>query len=346
MMEGAPYLAAAVAFVASTAGVWLLQRAAGGLPAAVPNARSLHETPVPRAGGYAIWLGFLPAALLFPPAFPLGFVGWLPPWLALVVVSGRDDVREVGVVARLTVHALAALWVAAAFAFFAGGNADDWPRVVLTTACVALVIAWSSNLYNFMDGTDGLAGTMGAIGFAVYGVAALAGDAAHREGAALAPASLALAAAIVPFLAVNKPRATLFLGDVGAVPLGFLAAAFGAAGVYEGRWPAWFPALVFLPFIADATVTLLRRIARGERLWEGHRAHYYQRLAQLGAGHAGTLAAYALLMVGTAGTALACRVRAPRQGWWALAAWCAVILMLFLAIDYHWRKKTNIPAPS
>jgi UDP-N-acetylmuramyl pentapeptide phosphotransferase/UDP-N-acetylglucosamine-1-phosphate transferase len=186
---------------------------------------------------------------------------------------------------------------------------------------------------------------MGVVGFAAYGFAALAADPAGNEGIVSAPAFLALAAAILPFLVVNKPRATLFLGDVGAVPLGFLAAAFGAAGVVDGMWPAWFPVLVFLPFIADATLTLLRRIARRERLWEGHRGHYYQRLAQLGAGHGGTLAVYALLMGGTAGTALACRIRAPLYGWWALAAWVAAVLMLFSAIDYHWRKKTNIPAP-
>ena len=116
MPDASPYAAAALAFASGTAGIWLLRRAAGALPAAVPNARSLHDAPVPRAGGYAIWLGFLPAALLFPPAFPLGLIGWLPPWLALVVVSGRDDVREVGVAARLSVHALAALWTAAALA--------------------------------------------------------------------------------------------------------------------------------------------------------------------------------------------------------------------------------------
>ena len=347
MPDASPYAAAALGFASGTAGIWLLRRAAGALPAAVPNARSLHDGPVPRAGGYAIWLGFLPAALLFPPAFPLGLIGWLPPWLALVVVSGRDDVREVGVAARLSVHALAALWTAAALVLSVTPvNGNDWPRVVLTTGCVGLVIAWSTNLYNFMDGTDGLAGTMGAVGFAVYGFAALAAGPARIEAIASAPAFLALAAAILPFLAVNKPRATLFLGDVGAAPLGFLAAAFGAAGVVDGMWPAWFPVLVFLPFIADATLTLLRRIGRGERLWEGHRWHYYQRLAQLGAGHGGTLAAYALLMTGTAGTALACRTRAPLYGWWALAAWVAVVLMLFCAIDYHWRKKTNIPARS
>ena len=342
-MTEAPFAAAVVAAALSAASVWMLRRVAFALPADVPNARSLHGVPVPRAGGYAIWLGFVPVALVFPPAFPGGWLGWLPPWLALAVVSGCDDVREVGVRTRLAVHALAAIWAAVAIEFAAASASGiDWPATLLTTAALALAIAWSANLYNFMDGIDGLAASMGAIGFGAYGIAALRPDAIPAS----APAFLALAAAIVPFLAVNRPRATMFLGDVGAVPLGFFAAAFGAAGVADGLWAAWFPPLVFLPFIADSTITLAARVRRRERLWEGHRGHYYQRLAQLGAGHGGTLAAYVSLMAGTAGAALACRAVAPAAGWWALAAASAVVILLFAAIDYHWRKKTNMPASS
>jgi UDP-GlcNAc:undecaprenyl-phosphate/decaprenyl-phosphate GlcNAc-1-phosphate transferase len=335
-----------LAFMLAAAGVGLLRRAGGSLPQAVPNARSLHVRPIPRAGGYAIWLGFLPAALLYAPAFPGGVAGWLPPLVALIVVSGWDDAKEAGVVARLSVHALSALWAAASLVLAATPAPDiGLPLRLFAVAGVALVIAWSSNLYNFMDGTDGLAGTMGAIGFAAYGVAAVTGARADGDAARSAPAFLALGAAILPFLAVNRPRATMFLGDVGAVPLGYLAAAFGAAGVLQHWWAAWFPLLVFLPFTADATLTLARRIARRERLWEGHRGHYYQRLAQLGAGHRGTLAVYAALMAGTAVTAIVCHAASAAAGWWALALSCVVVCMLFAAIDYHWRKKTGIPSP-
>jgi UDP-N-acetylmuramyl pentapeptide phosphotransferase/UDP-N-acetylglucosamine-1-phosphate transferase len=333
-------IAAAWAFALSAAAIVLLHRARRGLPSDVPNARSLHERPVPRAGGYAIWIGFLPVALMLPPAFPGGLLGWVPPWLALAAVSGRDDVREVAIGTRLAVHAVAAAWAAVALV---GGTSlpaeAGWLPALALAAGLALAFAWCANLYNFMDGTDGLAGTMAAIGFTAYGCGALAGGDEMRS----APALLALAAASVPFLFVNFPRASMFLGDVGAVPLGFLAAAFGAAGIVDGRWPAWFPLLVFLPFGADATLTLLARMRRRERWWEGHNVHYYQRLAQMGTGHRGTLAAYAALMAGAAGTALACLAFAPRAGWWALAAWTLVVVMLFATIDYHWRKKTNIP---
>jgi UDP-N-acetylmuramyl pentapeptide phosphotransferase/UDP-N-acetylglucosamine-1-phosphate transferase len=92
-----------------------------------------------------------------------------------------------------------------------------------------------------------------------------------------------LAAAV--FLKANFHPARIFLGDVGSVPLGFLAGALGALGVYRDLVPVWFPFVVFAPFFVDATVTLLRRMLRGERFWQAHREHYYQRLVQMGWGH-------------------------------------------------------------
>lgn len=343
-----PALAAFVAGIVVVA----LRRFARVLPADLPNARSLHAEPVPRAGGYAIWAGFLPVALLLPLPFPGGIAGWMPAWFALFAVSAADDRRGIGIGTRLTVQAAASVWTAAWLvhgATHAGGAA----MAALLLAVWTLCLAWSANLFNFMDGNDGLAATMGLCGFAAYGIAAIQAGGARDAGAAgpslpapgAAPALLALAAAIVPFLVVNRPRASMFLGDAGAVPLGFLAAAFGIGGIVSGLWPSWFPLLVFLPFIADATVTLLRRAARGERLWEGHRNHYYQRLHQLGAGHAGTLAAYAVVMLGTGTSAVACLIAAPAAGPWALAGWCVVVIMLFSAIDYHWRKNATAQAP-
>jgi UDP-N-acetylmuramyl pentapeptide phosphotransferase/UDP-N-acetylglucosamine-1-phosphate transferase len=319
--------AAVVALALSAAGIVALSRRRSSLPPDVPNARSLHRTPVPRAGGYAVCHGILPVALALPPAYPHGLAGWLPPWLALAAISARDDVREVPIAARLAVQAIAAGW--AAGALLPGGG-------IVPIAGFALAIAWGANLYNFMDGSDGLAATMGVAGFGAYGVAA------WSAGASSAAPYLALAAALLPFLAVNRPPARMFLGDVGAVPLGFLAAAFGGAGVVSGLWPAWFPLLVFLPFVADATLTLLRRMIARERWWQGHRAHYYQRLAQLSGGHAGTLRVYGGLIAGSAATALACRALAPAYGWPALAAWLGLVLIVFMKIDYHWRKKTKL----
>jgi len=128
------------------------------------------------------------------------------------------------------------------------------------------------------------------------------------------------------------------------VPLGFLAGAVGVAGLLSGRWPAWFPLLVFLPFVADATVTLAGRILRRERVWQAHRSHFYQRLHRAGAGHRGTLAVYGAWMLGTATTGVVLLRWQPGYGPPALAAWCAVGALLFAGIDYHGRKPTRLPS--
>ena len=85
----------------------------------------------------------------------------------------------------------------------------------------------------------------------------------------------------------------------------------------------------------------MRRLLRGERVWEAHRDHYYQRLHRLGAGHAGTLGIYAGAALGCTATALVCRAMAPGAGNAALGAWCVAFALLFAAIDYHWRRKPS-----
>ena len=331
-MNAAGIVAIGVALGLSVCTIAVLAHLATRLPQDAPNQRSMHIRSVPRAGGYAIWAGFVPAALWFPPAFPGGQSGWLLPWFIVASVSAIDDFRGVAVGIRLTAHILASLWAAAWLCMPSlAETAAASTSMIVAIAPTALLIAWASNLYNFMDGSDGLCATMTMTGFAAYGVAALpAGDSSISY--------FALAAATLPFLVVNRPRATMFLGDVGSIPLGFLAASFGIAGVVEGLWPAWFPLLVFLPFIADATTTLARRIARREPISTPHRDHYYQRLNRLGAGHAGTLTLYALLMTGTCATAVACLFAAGAWGLFALGAWCVVCFIVFAAIDYHWRK--------
>lgn len=308
----AAMIAAAVSWIALRALLWR----AGVLPVDEPNARSLHAHPRPRGGGVAIWAGWFAGTLWLPGAKP-----WLAPLLAVIAVSLLDDQRGVHPAIRLGVQgAAAAAWVWLA----------DPP---LDAAVAILSIVWMANLYNFMDGSDGLAATMAVIGFGAYGAAA------GLSGAAAAAPLLALAAATLPFLASNLPPARVTLGDVGAVPLGFLAAIFGLAGWQAHWWPAWFPMLVFLPFIADASVTLCYRLLRGARIWEAHREHHYQRLVQIGCGHGRTLALYAALMVGGAGSGLAALAWGPEKGIALVMGWGAVLALVFAAIEYHWRRR-------
>jgi UDP-N-acetylmuramyl pentapeptide phosphotransferase/UDP-N-acetylglucosamine-1-phosphate transferase len=309
--------AALIAAAGAALVLGLLLHFAERLPHAEPNARSLHERPVCRVGGLSIWAGWLAAMGISAAALPGGTAAWIA-WAAIAAVSLIDDWRGVAPLPRLALHVAAAALASVALPGVGG---------VVGVAVATLAIAWSANLYNFMDGSDGLAATMAACGFA-----ALAAGAAIGGASPLAP--LALAAAVLPLLVANAPPARLFMGDVGAVPLGFLGALVGIAGVGAGQWEAWFPLLVFLPFVGDASVTLAARLLRGERVWEAHRSHYYQRLNRLGAGHRGTLAFYGVLMAGTGSSAVfALLVHGP--GWLVLGAWAAAIAALFAGIDYH-----------
>ena len=306
-------LAAAVA----SASLILLLRS-GRLPRARPNIRSLHRGAVPNGGGLALWAGWLAGTAWLEAPQP-----WLVPLLLIVAVSFWDDRFDVPAGARLLVQAMAAgtwLWLA---------------KAPVNPLAAIVAIAWMANLFNFMDGSDGLALAMALIGFGAYATAASMG------GGEDAIFLWALVAAIAPCLVVNFPPAKLFIGDVGAVSLGFLAATFGISGWYEGTWPGWFPLLVFLPFIADATVTLVSRAFRGATIWEAHREHFYQKLVLLGWGHRGTLVLYGALMIGSAGSALLALLRAPASGPSLLALWSAVMALLFGTIGYYWRAREH-----
>jgi UDP-GlcNAc:undecaprenyl-phosphate GlcNAc-1-phosphate transferase len=313
-------LPALIAVVVSGIALRLLGRA-GGLPFDRPNPRSLHRDIVPRGGGLAIWIGWFAGIVWLPDAQP-----WLLPLAAVVIVSFFDDRRGIPAPLRLFVQLAAAIaWLRLA------APAPD--LIVAATMIVAIV--WMANLYNFMDGSDGLAGTMTVVGFGACAVAA------SWAGSDRASTLLALVAATIPFLLVNWPPARIFLGDAGSVPLGFLAAVFGIDGWRQGWWPAWFPLLVFLPFIADASMTLLRRLLAGAPVWRAHCDHSYQRLVQLGLGHAGTLALYAALMIGAAISALAALARAPQAGWYLLVVWSAALALLFGTVAYQWHNRIN-----
>lgn len=310
-------LPAVIAAVVSGIALRLLGRA--GLPFDRPNARSLHRDIVPRGGGLAIWIGWCAGIVWFPDAHL-----WLWPLAAVVIVSFFDDRRGIPAPLRLFVQLAAAV----AWVWLAAPAPDP-----IVAAAMIVGIVWVANLYNFMDGSDGLAGTMTVVGFGAYALAAF------WAGSDRASILFALAAATIPFLLANWPPARIFLGDAGSVPLGFLAAVFGIEGWRQGWWPAWFPLLVFLPFIADASATLLRRLLSGEPVWQAHRDHCYQRLVQLGLGHAGTLGLYAALMIGAAVSALAGLARAPQAGWYLLIVWGAVLVLLFGTVSHQWRSR-------
>jgi UDP-N-acetylmuramyl pentapeptide phosphotransferase/UDP-N-acetylglucosamine-1-phosphate transferase len=194
-----------------------------------------------------------------------------------------------------------------------------------------------------MDGSDGLAGGMTVAGFGVYAVAAFAGGLTE-----LSILGAAIAGAAAGFLIWNFHKARIFMGDSGSVPLGFLAAALGLLGWQAGTWPMWFPVLVFSPFIADASMTLLKRYLRGEKLSQAHRSHYYQRVLRMGLGHRGTALAAYVLMLAAAGSALAARTWPDTAVILLLAAWVAIYGVGMWLIDQRWaeyeRAQQALPA--
>jgi UDP-GlcNAc:undecaprenyl-phosphate/decaprenyl-phosphate GlcNAc-1-phosphate transferase len=311
-------LPALIAAVVASISLVLLQRP-GWLPTAHPNVRSLHHRPVPRGGGLAIWSGWLLGTVWLASPQP-----WLSPLSLIILVSFWDDRYGLPAWMRLAIQMLAA------YAWVWLSNAP----VNLVAAVVAIV--WMANLFNFMDGSDGLAIAMALFGFGAY---AIAGSIA---GGGDAPILWALVAAIAPCVVMNFPPAKLFLGDVGAVPLGFVAATFGLSGWYGETWPLWFPVLVFLPFVADASVTLALRLLRGDKIWQAHREHFYQKLVQLGFGHRGTLVLYGALMAGTAASALLALLQAPSSGSALVALWSTVLVLVFAVIEHYWRKRHRI----
>ncbi|OFW07741.1 MAG: hypothetical protein A3H27_12700 [Acidobacteria bacterium RIFCSPLOWO2_02_FULL_59_13] len=316
MLGGLGVLSFVVAFVASR----LLLARFARFALDHPNARSLHERPVPRTGGIAVLAG---AAVAIP------FVAaalWLPLLLAvaLAAVSLVDDLRGMPTAVRLAFH----LAAAALLAWYVLS-----PMHPLELALLVVAVAWITNLYNFMDGSDGLAGGMAFIGFGAY---ALAAALASDVPLALLCTTLSMAAAA--FLAHNFHPARIFLGDVGSIPLGFLAGGLGLVGWRDDVWPLWFPLLVFAPFIGDATVTLCKRLARRERVWQAHRDHYYQRLVRMGFGHRGTAYIGYALMAACAAIALLARTQAPIIQWSAFFGASAALGVLALWVDVRWRR--------
>jgi UDP-GlcNAc:undecaprenyl-phosphate/decaprenyl-phosphate GlcNAc-1-phosphate transferase len=288
-----------------------------------PNERSLHASPVPRTGGIAVLAGT---------AVAFGFIGtelWLPMLLAylLAAVSFYDDLHELKTRARLLAHFSAAavlVWYVLS------------PMHPLELLLLFLGVVWITNLYNFMDGADGVAGGMAVIGFGAYAAAAW-----QAEHFALAALCVAIASASLAFLLHNFYPARIFLGDVGSIPLGFLAAALGIVGWRDDVWPLWFPVLVFGPFNADATITLLKRLALRERIWRAHRDHYYQRIVRMGLGHrASALIGYAV-MAFCAVAALLGRSQPPAMQAAAFGLATLVLALLAYWVDRRWARFAN-----
>jgi UDP-N-acetylmuramyl pentapeptide phosphotransferase/UDP-N-acetylglucosamine-1-phosphate transferase len=308
-------LSVVTAATISALSIWLMLRTGRAGPMDQPNHRSLHDAPVPRSGGVGILAGASTAL----------FIVDVPVFIAvgvaiLAAVSWLDDRTSLPVLLRFGTHFLVSgLFVSLETTWGAAG----WVVVILVT----LGMVWSINLFNFMDGANGLAGGMAAIGFSAYAwIAHVAGD------LQLSVVSAAIAAAAVGFLIFNFDPAKIFMGDVGSISVGFLASAVGIVGIDRGLWPIWFPLLVFSVFLVDATTTLLRRALRRERVWEAHRDHAYQRLVRSGWTHRRLAwTAYCVMLITALSAGLL--VSAAAIQWAAVLFWAVAYLLILRWVE-------------
>lgn len=330
----------------AAAALWLMTR--NGWPGRftdIPNERSLHAQPVPRIGGLAIGLAVACGTLVMMGLSTADAAGRSPLReiflcaIPLFVVSVIDDRRSLPAGQRILVHLAAAVLFTLVMLWHVRllwaqpGQGASWLVSIVVASGVVVVVVWGTNLFNFMDGADGLAGGMAAIGFGTYAMAAFN----TPTGAWFGLACLVLSGAAVGFLAFNFPPARVFLGDAGSVPLGFLAAALAVYGSVAGHWPWWFGLMVFSPFIVDASYTLAKRVLHGEKFWLPHRQHFYQRLILGGWSHRATVLAYYFLMLASAVCALLAQnpgVRKPIAIGW-------VITYALLVLLLEWRLGNN-----
>jgi UDP-N-acetylmuramyl pentapeptide phosphotransferase/UDP-N-acetylglucosamine-1-phosphate transferase len=244
-----------------------------------PDARSSHKIPTPQGGGIAV-IAATVGVVIVSRLFGVPGLGGHSVWLVLAatafiaVVGAIDDVRSIAVMPRLALQAIAVVIVLAALP----GDLRVVPLLPywLERALLGLCILWLVNLTNFMDGIDWM--TVAEVvplsaGLALFGLI----GALPRDATIVA---LALCGAVIGFAPVNRPVARLFLGDVGSLPIGLLLGWMLVVLAGAGH----FAAALLLPlyYLADATITLLRRLAKGEPIMQAHRSHFYQRATDRG----------------------------------------------------------------
>jgi UDP-N-acetylmuramyl pentapeptide phosphotransferase/UDP-N-acetylglucosamine-1-phosphate transferase len=317
-------LAAVVLAAALSAGITgaihpLLRRYA----LARPNARSSHRVPTPQGAGIAVIAATLAvaglAAALTGFALPLVLFGAT----ALIALVGMvDDIRPIPVLPRLLLQAAAV----GAVVWAAPGDLRITPALPLAVERGLLLLAglWFVNLVNFMDGLDLM--TVAEV-VPVTGALILLSWLDHFQGLP-ALVAMALCGAMLGFAPYNRPLARVFLGDVGSLPIGLLL----GWCLLHLAWHQHLIAALLLPlyYLADATLTLFRRIARREQFWAAHRSHFYQRATDNGFGASNVVGeVFALNIVLAALAVTSATSSAPASVACLLAGMIAVAVVLF-----------------
>lgn len=274
----------------------------------IPNQRSSHSLPTPRGGGLAFVLvsPLVATATLVISNLPMppGMIELLVGGLIVASVGFADDRWTLSARSRFGAYLIAALILV-----IGGGSLHElqwpgWPSIMPGWIGVPLTLLWVvglTNVYNFMDGIDGIAAAQGVIAAGTAGVLAL-----WRGSLSSALFPLVLAAAVLGFLFHNWPPARMFMGDVGSAFLGYVLAGLAVLSSNgSGSMPFVIWPILLAPFLFDASLTLVRRIAKGERWYEAHREHLYQRLVRQGWSHLAVMSLYLFADILLAGIAIA-----------------------------------------
>ncbi len=298
-----------------------------------PNERSSHATATPRGGGIAViavllaaWAGI--SLFTIPVAMPAPMVPVLVAAGSLALVSWLDDLRGVAPALRLLIQIAAATTALGALPglVFQGVLPPE-----LDWAATALIWVWFINLFNFMDGIDGIAGVeTAAIGLGLFLIGVIFAE--PVPGFTLY--ALSLVAAALGFLRWNWAPAKIFLGDVGSAPLGFLLGYLLLSAAAAGHWV---PALILpLYYLADSGITLGQRLVRGEKIWQAHASHFYQHAARALGSHGAVVRAIAV-----ADALLIILALAAARGFAAGAMACAVLVTAALLVYLARRTGTE-----
>ncbi|MBK9308886.1 MAG: glycosyltransferase family 4 protein [Nitrospira sp.] len=306
-----------------------------------PNERTLHSMPTPQTGGLAV-IGSVvislilavsvlaitqPSKAVLPKGVASGSLWIVVSMLLIFVVSFIDDCVGLPAVLRLGVQAVSAFIIIRGVGLtLSAVPIPGGPTLLLGIAAIpvsVLILLWMANLYNFMDGMDGLAGGMTFWGF---GFLAYFGWQAHFPVMFIIAVFVAMAA--LGFLTHNFPPARIFMGDAGSITVGFLAGTLMILGVRDGIFEIWVPIMIFSPFIVDATITLMRRVLHRKKIWQAHREHYYQRLVLSGWSHRRAVLAEYGIMILCGGLAVLYHHSTDSWRLVILGVWVGVFLVL------------------
>jgi UDP-N-acetylmuramyl pentapeptide phosphotransferase/UDP-N-acetylglucosamine-1-phosphate transferase len=285
-----------------------------------PGERHSHTAPTPRGGGAGLVLAWIGSQFLLTPPYSAGdWADCIATGVAAIAMLGWwDDHRSLSARLRFTLQLAVGLFVV--IWFTSVGLIGHW----VVAPAALLFLLWMTNLYNFMDGSNGMAGLQG-----VFSAAVLAWLFQRAGQPAAAATCLLLAAACLGFLPWNLGRARVFMGDVGSLALGF---AFGGLLIY-GHGSAAFSLpvalLVMALFLADSTLTLLVRVIRGERWYNAHRQHLYQQLIAAGWTHGRVVVAYQALNLLLVLPGIVVAANSPTLAW-------PVAITMALALGLSW----------